>query len=149
MLLSYGLFLSSFERSRELYSMILKGPLQLEIFCDYDFKSYITITTYLLGAFTATLQRFVVMHSAWLCSASAADEDKVSFNFRGKRSLGHRGRFSFKTDRALSVLGSLNPHKTNACMHAKFLIENDLGFRDHVSHFLPYYLCSALKVNEY
>lgn len=89
MLLSYGLFLSSFERSRELYSMILKGPLQLEIFCDYDFKSYITITTYLLGAFTATLQRFVVMHSACLCSASAADEDKVSFNFRGKRSLRH------------------------------------------------------------
>lgn len=149
MLLSYGLFLNSFERSRELYSMILKGPLQLEIFCDYDFKIIHYNHHIFAGGFHCYFAEVFGMHSAWLCSGSAADEDKVSFNFRGKRSLGHRGRFSFKTDQALSVLGSLNPHKTNACMHAKFLIENDLGLRDHVSHFLPYYLCSALKVNEY
>lgn len=92
---------------------------------------------------------FLLIHSIWLCSTSAAKKDKVSFNFKGKKPLGHWGRFSFKTVWAPSVLGSPNIHKMNVCMHAKFPIENYLGLRDHVSHFLPYYLCSALKVNEY
>lgn len=114
------------------------------------FKSDITVTTYLLGLSLPLCRgSFSLIHSAWLCSASAAKKDKVSFNFRGKRPFGHWGRFCLKTDWALSVLGSLNIHKMNACMHAKFPIENGLGLRDHVSHFLPYYLCSALKVNEY
>lgn len=152
-LLLYGLFLSSFARSRELYSMILKGPFQLEVLCYSTILNQILQRPHIWNeswGLSLPLCRglFSIIYSDCLCTASAAKEDKVSFNFRGKRPLVHGGRFSFKTDWALSVPGSLNTHKMNVCMHAKFPTENDHGLRDHVSHFLSYYLCSALKVNE-
>lgn len=34
-------------------------------------------------------------------------------------------------------------------MCVKVPMEHDHGLRDHASHFLPYCLCPALKVNEY
>lgn len=128
---------------------------QLSSYADWTFshsgmKSDATATIFLLGvSLLLWLDSSLVIRTACLHSVSTGGEVKISFDFSGTTHLEHWERFIFKTDWTVLILGSLNIHKINVCMNAKFPIEHDLGLRDHVSHFLPYYLCSALKVNEY
>lgn len=62
---------------KELYSMLLKGSFQLEAFC--DLKSDMTITAFLLGAFTATLLRFILTYTLSMVVFSNCCEGRQSF----------------------------------------------------------------------